>query len=98
MREPGGLRLGLEALADATLRVIGDAQRLFRVATTPRRASGREHVFFGFHADPDALAEVGELPAILEREMRALVDPPRRRARGELSRSERGRAPASPRS
>jgi hypothetical protein len=32
-------------------------------------------LFFGCHADPDALPGIHELPALLEAELRALGDP-----------------------
>ena len=44
--------------------------------------SYRDHMFFGLYADPEALPEVRELPALLEREITALARPRRRKPRG----------------
>jgi WS/DGAT/MGAT family acyltransferase len=41
--------------------------------------SYRDHMFFGFYADPETLPEVRELPALLDREIAALARPRRRR-------------------
>jgi diacylglycerol O-acyltransferase / wax synthase len=52
--------------------------------------SYREHMFFGLYADPETLPEVGELPALIEAEVRALARlRARQRARGEHVLSER---------
>jgi hypothetical protein len=39
----------------------------------------RQELFFGCYADPDALPDVGELPRLLDAEMRALGAAARRR-------------------
>ena len=44
--------------------------------------SYRDDMFFGLYADPEVLTEVGELPALIDAEIRALARP-RRRTRGE---------------
>jgi diacylglycerol O-acyltransferase len=46
--------------------------------------SYRDHMFFGLYADPEVLPEVGELPALIDAEVRALARlRTRRRTRGE---------------
>jgi diacylglycerol O-acyltransferase len=42
--------------------------------------SYRDHMFFGLHADPEALPEVTELPALIDAEVKGLARlcPPRR--------------------
>jgi WS/DGAT/MGAT family acyltransferase len=47
--------------------------------------SHRDHMFFGLYADPDALPEVRELPALLNAEILALSAPPRRPRRRALT-------------
>ena len=44
--------------------------------------SYRDHMFFGLYADPEALPEVRELPALLDREITALARPRRRKPPG----------------
>jgi diacylglycerol O-acyltransferase len=56
--------------------------------------SYREDMFFGLYADPEVLPEVGELPALIDAEIRALARP-RRRNRGKRgSRANGSRVPA----
>jgi hypothetical protein len=55
----------------------------------------RDRLFFGLHADPDALPEVRDLPVALETEMMSLARGSRRRTRGVRS-SHHGAARASP--
>jgi WS/DGAT/MGAT family acyltransferase len=46
--------------------------------------SYRDHMFFGLYADPEVLPEVGELPALIDAEVRALARlRTRRRTRGD---------------
>jgi hypothetical protein len=40
-----------------------------------------DDMFFGLYADPEALPEVGELPALIGAEIQALARPKRRRRR-----------------
>jgi WS/DGAT/MGAT family acyltransferase len=52
----------------------------------------RQELFFGCYADPDALPEVRELPALIEAEVRALGDDAERARKGAPPRADRVRA------
>jgi hypothetical protein len=49
-------------------------------ARRPHTVRYRGKLFFGCYADPDALPDVDEPPALLETETRALAEPGRRPA------------------